>query len=185
MLFAAGRWVWPADSAMWTPAIVYERSPSSASNPSHWSSPVADRPTQPGMSLIEGRGASRGLPPPTDDNCPLRHRRVNLYIGLVTPCEGTPSFPRRREPRIPAPRRRWEMERNGTKRNRIKSSPLLATPDEAHQGHNEVTVAPCLRVNGEQRGHAGLVSCLAARSESGQIGPNRPTVWGVSTPDHS
>ena len=88
-------------------------------------------------------------------------------------------------PRIPAPRRRWEMERNGTKRNRIKSSPLLATPDEAHQGHNEVTVAPCLRVNGEQRGHAGLVSCLAARSESGQIGPNRPTVWGVSTPDHS
>ena len=46
-------------------------------------------------------------PPPTypqpDDNCPLRHRRASPYIGCMRHSHAeSPSFPRRREPRIPA-----------------------------------------------------------------------------------
>ena len=46
------------------------------------------------------------------------------------------------------PRGRYAMERNGTKRNRIKSSPLLATPEEATTRPSEATLAPRVRVNG-------------------------------------
>ena len=41
--------------------------------------------------------------PKPNDNCPLRHRRASLYIDHMRHSHAErPSFPRRREPRIPA-----------------------------------------------------------------------------------
>ena len=44
------------------------------------------------------------LPKGNDDNCPLRHSPADCYIVRIRRlCESAPSFPRRREPRIPVP----------------------------------------------------------------------------------
>ena len=75
--------------------------------------------------------------PQPNDNCPLRRRRASPYIGCMRHSHAErPSFPRRRE-KSPLPLGEGkgegsddsEMEQNGTKRNRIKSLPLLRTPE--------------------------------------------------------
>ena len=99
-----------------------------------------------------------------------------------------PSFPRRREPRIPGPsdplalwervrvrvrgRECNEMQSNATE---LKVSPLLATPDEANQGHNQGRLAHRIRVSGVP--NEATVALFSAsplgvnEAKQGQIGP--------------
>ena len=57
----------------------------------------------------------------------------------------------------------------------LKVSPLLATPDEANQGHNEATLAWYVRVSGvPKRGCTGLISIARLgvnEANQGQMGP--------------
>ena len=64
----------------------------------------------------------------------------------------------------------------------LEVSPLLATPDEAKQSHNEVTLAQCLRVTGVPN-EATVASFPAStvgvnEAKQGQMGPgiNPPSV---------
>ena len=141
-------------------------------------------------------------PPPTNDNCPLRHRPASPYIGCMRHSRAErPSFPRRREPRtLPHadPLALWErvrvrvrgrecneMQSNATE---LKVSPLLATPDEANQCHNQGRLAHRIRVNGVPN-EATVASFSASplgvnEAKQGQIGPgvNPPPVVPVPAP---
>ena len=71
--------------------------------------------------------------------------------------------------------RQWnETEQNGTE---LKVLPLLATPGEANQGHNQGRLAHRVRVSGgPKRGHSGLISSAQLGVNEGQTGPNRARV---------
>ena len=103
---------------------------------------------------------------PTRRQLPIAPSPSSPYIGHMRRLhKGIPSFPRRREPRtLPHadPLALWErvrvrvrgrecneMQSNATE---LKVSPLLATPDEANQGHNQGRLAHRLRVNGGPNG---------------------------------
>ena len=75
-----------------------------------------------------------------------------------------------------------EMQPNATE---LKVMPRLATRDEANQGHNQGRVAHRARVSGGPGSPPSPRSNAWLGRKSGQIGPNRATVWGVSTPGHS
>ena len=80
----------------------------------------------------------------------------------------TYQVPRRREPGIPAPRRRWECNQMQPNATKLRVSPLLATPDEAERGH------PCLISN----------SPLGVnRAKSGQIEPGKGGLPLLLTPE--
>ena len=127
--------------------------------------------------------------PPTNDNCPLRHRPASPYIGCMRHSRAErPSFQRSREPRtLPHadPLALWErvrvrvrgrecneMQSNATE---LKVSPLLATPDEANQGHNQGRLAHRIRVSGVP--NEATVALFSAsplgvnEAKQGQIGP--------------
>ena len=126
---------------------------------------------------------------PTNDNCPLRHRPASPYIGCMRHSRAErPSFPRSREPRtLPHadPLALWErvrvrvrgrecneMQSNATE---LKVSPLLATPDEANQGHNQGRLAHRIRVSGVPN-EATVASFSASplgvnEANQGQMGP--------------
>ena len=79
--------------------------------------------------------------PKPNDNCPLRHRRASLYIDHMRHSHAErPSFPRRREPRIPAalvwmsgPLALWE-------RVRVRVPPVWTPPPTSRQ---PATTAHC------------------------------------------
>ena len=116
-----------------------------------------------------------GHPPtcPHSRQMPIAPSPRSPYISCMRRfSEVMPSFPRRREPRIPSPRRRQAMGRNGRKWKRIKSLPLLATRNEAttiETGPRWSARTSELRA---KRGHGGPISSLHRRSKRGQTGPN-------------
>ena len=137
-------------------------------------------------SPLRGEGEDEGEPQP-GDNCPLRHSPADCYIVPMRRLrEIPPSLPRRRSD----PLALWErvrvrvrecneMQPNATE---LKVSPLLSTPGEANQGHNQGQLAhrrsplPLGEGQGEgctKRGRGGLIFSLAARNKRGQTGPNR------------
>ena len=73
--------------------------------------------------------------PQTNDNCPLRHSPADCYIVRIRRARADGNLAS--QPRVDD-RKCNEMQPNATE---LKVSPLLATPDEANQGHHEATVA--------------------------------------------
>ena len=100
----------------------------------------ADR--TPFWHVTHARDSSRAHPGTrrqSDDKRPLCRHPNSPYIGCIRHSRAMcPSFPRRREPCIPGPRRRREWERNGTKQNETgtelkvrRSWPLVTRPTKA------------------------------------------------------
>ena len=120
--------------------------------------------------------------PQPNDNCPLCRHRNSPYIGGMRHSRAMfPSFPRRfrsllsgRGPRIEGSGdgKSNEMQPNATD---LKVSPLLATRDEANQGHNLSRLAHRVRVSGAPN-EATVASFLASplgvnEANQGQMGP--------------
>ena len=122
---------------------------------------------------------------PTNDKRPLRHRRASPYIGCMR--RFRESIRRSREVRNLTPALQPPPSTRGMIGNerKLKVLPLLATRDEAKSGHHEPALVQCVRVNGVPNETTLPHSSLPARRKSGQIRPNRATVWGCSTPAHS
>ena len=163
--------------------------------PLHWSPsfPCRREPRIPCPCLVYRRFANRPkvTPPqtyrPTNDNCPLRRRRPNPYIGSIrrsreprrhssegwNPACATaertrgggeeglcPRFLSSQKP----PRMRVRRKGNATE---LKVSPLLATSNEATRGHNQGRLAHSLRVS------RGPNEATVAPFPASQLGVNR------------